>query len=632
VDAGPVTGGGFISFDPANGRYSGMLQLQVYSVALTAIGVLDTRMPDGSSGYSFLILVAGEFPPIQLGYGFTLNGAGGLCGIHRSVAVDVLRAGLKNHSIEHVLFPADPVQNAPQIISDIRAIFPPAQNRFVFGPVAIVGWGTPTLFEAKLAIVLEFPSPIRLVLLGQIDVVLPRKDAAIVVLHIDILGTLDPAAKLFALDGSIYDSRVSAFPISGDFAFRFSWGDPPGFALSIGGLNPHFQPPPGFPTLSRLTIALGMGGNPRISLQAYVAVTSNTLQLGARAELYAEAWKFNIYGWLGFDVLIVRSPFSLTADISGGVALRRGTRTIAGVHLEGTLTGPSPWRAKGRACLSCFFFDICVSFDHTFAEDPLTAILTAAPWPLLLAAIVDPHNWASEAPSSSPSVVSLKAPADPDLILLDPGGAAALRQSVLPLNRRLTRFGAVAPEGPDRYEVDSVSAGGPPGPSWSTVSDYFAAAQFEAMTDDEKLSRPSFEKMDAGVRVGSGHVASDAAVGTTLEYETIVVDTQWESHVTRPYPIRAFIQTILATMNSAARGDLARSGLGAFVPPGARSKIAIADESFVIAGTDDLAARLDLAQPGGHGALAMTLAEHLERHPLDRGRLQVVPLHEAEAA
>ena len=36
VDAGPVTGGGFLSFDEANGRYSGVLQLKIYEVAVKA--------------------------------------------------------------------------------------------------------------------------------------------------------------------------------------------------------------------------------------------------------------------------------------------------------------------------------------------------------------------------------------------------------------------------------------------------------------------------------------------------------------------------------------------------------------------------------------------------------------------
>jgi hypothetical protein len=190
----------------------------------------------------------------------------------------------------------------------------------------------------------------------------------------------------------------------------------------------------------------------------------------------------------------------------------------------------------------------------------------------------------------------------------------------------------VAPIGPDRYVVDSVRVGLAAGSAWSPVRDYFAPAQFTAMTDDEKLSRPSFELMDAGVRVGSGAASADPAVGTELRYETIIVDSPFDSHSAPPYPIRASVLGILAGMNAAAFDDPARKGLGAFVPPGTRSKITFTDETFVIAGVDDLAARLDLSGPGAPGAVALALADHLRQHPEDRGRLQVVPLHEAEAA
>src|SRR6185436_4001897 len=103
VDAGPITGGGFLRFEPDRGRYSGMLQLDVFGVSVTAIGLLDTRLPGGEEGFSFLILITVEVTPIQLGFGFTLNGVGGLCGIHRTVVADALRGAVLSHTLDHVL-------------------------------------------------------------------------------------------------------------------------------------------------------------------------------------------------------------------------------------------------------------------------------------------------------------------------------------------------------------------------------------------------------------------------------------------------------------------------------------------------------------------------------------------------
>ena len=108
-------------------------------------------MPDGSKGFSLLISITAQgFQPIQLGLGFRLSGIGGLIGVNRTVAVDVLRAGLKKGSLDAVLFPDDPVRNAAQIVTSIRKVFPPADGRFVFGPMVVIDWGTPPVVTMDL--------------------------------------------------------------------------------------------------------------------------------------------------------------------------------------------------------------------------------------------------------------------------------------------------------------------------------------------------------------------------------------------------------------------------------------------------------------------------------------------------
>ena len=80
VDAGPVVGGGFLAFDPGRGEYGGEVQLQFEGIAVRAIGLLTTHLPDGTPGFSLLVIVSAEFPPVQLGLGFMLVGVGGLLG------------------------------------------------------------------------------------------------------------------------------------------------------------------------------------------------------------------------------------------------------------------------------------------------------------------------------------------------------------------------------------------------------------------------------------------------------------------------------------------------------------------------------------------------------------------------
>ena len=120
IDASVVVGGGFLCFDPQKEEYSGVLQLEIAEkISVKAIGLLTTRLPDGSKGYSLVLIIFVEgFTPIQLGFGFALTGIGGLLAINRTFNEDALRTGLKNHTLDSVMFPHDPIRNAPQIISN----------------------------------------------------------------------------------------------------------------------------------------------------------------------------------------------------------------------------------------------------------------------------------------------------------------------------------------------------------------------------------------------------------------------------------------------------------------------------------------------------------------------------------
>src|SRR5262249_38684789 len=139
-------------------------------------------------------------------------------------------------------------------------------------------------------------------------------------------GVLDFDAGTLAVDAVLVDSRVAhKFTITGSGALRAGWGAGPGsaFIYSVGGFNPRFVPPAGLPALDRVTIALASGSNPRFTCEAYFAITSNTLQFGARAELYASYGGFTLLGDVGFDVLMT-SLSHFIADFHASVQLKRG--------------------------------------------------------------------------------------------------------------------------------------------------------------------------------------------------------------------------------------------------------------------------------------------------------------------
>src|SRR5262249_53766549 len=92
IKAPEVVGGGYLFFDAQKEQYAGVLQLELAeTIAVKAIGLLTTRMPDGSKDFSLLVLITAEgFTPIELGFGFTLTGIGGLLGVNRTASVETL--------------------------------------------------------------------------------------------------------------------------------------------------------------------------------------------------------------------------------------------------------------------------------------------------------------------------------------------------------------------------------------------------------------------------------------------------------------------------------------------------------------------------------------------------------------
>ncbi len=223
IDAAGVSGGGFLEYDSVKSEYQGVLQLQFNSIALQAFGLIATQVA-GSDGYSLIALVDADFPPVELGLGFTLNGVGGLLAMHRSAAVDALRAAVKAGQLASILFPKNAITNAAQVLGELDVLFPGAPGRFLFGPMALIGWGTPTVVTASLAVIVELPEPVEIVVLGVIQAKLPTPSAPLVRLNMDVLGVLDLSQDELSLDATLFDSKLISYTLSGDMALRVQLG------------------------------------------------------------------------------------------------------------------------------------------------------------------------------------------------------------------------------------------------------------------------------------------------------------------------------------------------------------------------------------------------------------------------
>jgi hypothetical protein len=636
VDASVVIGGGFLRFDTDKGEYSGVLELVIVDkLTVKALGLLTTRMPDGSKGYSLLIIITAEdFEPIQLPLAFKLTGIGGLIAVNRTFDEEVLRAGLKTHILDSVLFPKDLIRNAPQILSNLSKVFPPADGHYLFGPVVQIGWGTPTLITANVALVLELGARLRLLILAQVLAVLPDPETEQIRLQMDAIGVIDFDQGTASLDATLHDSRLlKKFVLTGDMAMRLRWESPRNFALAVGGLHPAFNPPPNFPKLERISINLASGDNPRIRCEAYFALTANTVQFGAHAELYASAAGFSIQGEFGYDVLIQFSPFQFLAEFYAQLQLKRGSTNLFKVRFEGALSGPRPLHIKGKATFEILWWDYSIRVDKTLVSGEKPPL----PQPIdVLAQLKDelnkPNNWTGQLPTRQRSMVTFRRVAmEADAVLLHPLGTLSVKQTIVPLDMEISKFGQTVPSGARRFTIDNVRLGGQLDQKPNPVRDFFAPAQFFEMSDDEKLSRPSFEQMNAGITMGSDQFTFGAGFeAKSIEFETYLVDKEHADprHINpeQPYQLPAEQLSRQARFGAAGASDLRRSGRGRYQTIVGKHKVA--KEGWSIVAANDLTLSAGFGRPDGkamsYSEAAQALSELKQQNPRQAANLKIL--------
>jgi hypothetical protein len=647
IDEGGVSGGGYLSFEDEKDRYAGPLQLQFEKVTLNAVGLLTTSFPDGSDGFSLLVIISGEFPPLQLGLGFWINGVGGLLGVNRSTEVDVLRQGVRDGSMNSVLFPEDPVANADRIVSDLRSIFPATRAQHVFGPMVKGGWGVPPVFTASLGVILELPSPTRLLILGRLQMQLPDPSEPLIDVKMNVLGTINFSEERAGVDASLYDSKIVQFPITGDMAMRTKWGDESLFLLSVGGWNPRFDAPEEFPVLDRVAIQLTTSDNPRARVEGYFAATSNTVQTGAKIEAHASAGGFGIDAKLGFDALIRFDPFEFFLDVVASLTIDTPLGSV-GLDADATLSGPGPWRLKGKASFDLGFASPEVPFDVTFGEQTDEESMPDAEVHQTTAtALSEPGNWSAQLPEQADSMVSLR---DVDVaggtVLAHPLGKLQVRQQVVPLGIQIERFGNARPADFTRFSIVELRVGGASGEAPDDeVREEFAPAQYLELSDEEKLTRPSYERYEAGVDVGADRVSygdGDQTATQTLTYEESYVDREKGAYreSTGEGTIAVDTADALAEVSAVATSDARTTGRSAFAGPD--QSVSVSDARYVVARTDASDTYTDGLQQVGDGDLpnegtTYTEAEQAleaylrERPATSRDAFQVIARHELAA-
>ena len=538
IDAGPVSGGGILYIDRDAGEYAGVLALETLTVGISAFGIINTKLPGG--GWSLFFALYIEVPSIPLGFGFTLNGVGGVAGINRTIDVEGLKSAIRSGSLDRVLFPEDPILDAPIIIDAVQAIFPSAEGRYVFGPVVQIGWGTPTLIEAEIGIVIELPDPIKIAVLGSVTSVLPTRDIDLVALHLEVAGIIDTGAGTLSIDSSLHGSHIVGFPLSGDMALRSAFGDAPSFLMALGGNHPGFDRPDKFPEIDRLTLGINAGDLIDIRFDCYFAVASNSVQFGAAFEMTAEVEGFGINGGASFDALIDFSPFSLQTDLGYHISVKAAGVDLLAVWLDVKLSGPNPWHVVGTATFTILGIDNTIKLDQKIGskereEPPESEDVLDQVW----AAVALPEAWSVGAGGGRGVVFAADDPLSDDLAVT-PDGTLGVSQRVVPLGITIDKSEPWQIEGGyNRFDLESDEQLGMA--STGSLTDWFVVSSYKDLGPREQLSAPSFDRLKSGIEFGGGGpTAGDARMGT-LEYEQILRDPELDDATVKlsPFNLRA---------------------------------------------------------------------------------------------
>ncbi|GBL44759.1 putative transcriptional activator SRCAP homolog [Sulfuriferula multivorans] len=524
LDAGIVKGGGYLFIDPASGDYGGALELKLMAIGVKAIALISTKTP---AGYSLLLLIYGQFPAIQLSFGFTLTGIGGLIGVQHTASPTALSQGISNGALDAVLFPANPVGDAPKIINTLRTLFPVKAGGFVIGPMLELGWGTPSLVTVRLGLLIEAN---QFVILGQAIVQLPplvSADLALLYLRLDFVGSVVFDPLRIAFDAKLVNSRVAFISITGQFAFRAEFGSHPTFLISAGGFHPAFKEiPSDIPMpFDRVGASFDIGFV-GISYKGYFAITSATVQAGSEVRAWADIGIASIEGGFGFDAICYLQPkFYFQIDLYAYLAVQVFGLDFASIRLSGQLAGPGRWHIAGRAEVETPWPlpDFSINIDQAWGTDRDTPVVTVKVADLLGKEISSIANWSAQLPASGEAFLTLADVKTDGALLAHPLGSLAFQQKLVPLELRMSKASGSLIDGANEFRdpvLQLVQGAAAPASKASTVrSDYFAAAQFLDLSQDERLSKPSFEAYPAGYQLREDGFELDTLIEVELGYE-----------------------------------------------------------------------------------------------------------------
>lgn len=500
IDATAVKGSGLISYNEATGELIGELELKVINkFGVSAFMLVDLGTVEGHF-FSFVGLLSTTFTPgIPLGMGFSLTGIGGCLGLERMIDRKALTTAVRQGTMASIFFVEDLKNHLDEMKSTALALFPAKQNQFFLGLLGQISY-EPVL-TCNFGLMLQLPSPTEVIIVGSLKVAL--EDLDVIRINVQFAGGINFEEGIW-FDASLIDSQIVGIKLEGDMAFRLFWGGASkGFLLSVGGFHPNYKPEPGMLVSDMKRLAMKLDYDIlKIGLETYLAITSNSFQIGAHLDLKIGWNKFGIFGYAGFDALFQFDPFMFMFDVECGVSVKCGSWTLLSIDLAFSLSGPRPWHVSGSAKFWFILIPIEVGFNLEWGDkQPQLPNKQIEVLPILKEQLENLNNWTVETAQTDDDVVVNMKHEEHEL-LMQPFGTLHFNQSAIPLqleqpmdlcnNAVPTDYNNLTIKGFKLFDKEITK-----NEEDNLVND-FAPALYYNLSNQEKLSRPSYEKYVSG--------------------------------------------------------------------------------------------------------------------------------------
>jgi hypothetical protein len=448
-----------------------------------------------------------------------------------------------------------------------------------------------------------------------------------VVIQVNFAGAIEFDKKRLYFFASLFESRVLFMTLEGEMGLLVAWGDDANFVVSVGGFHPRFAAPElPFPSPNRLALTILNTAIARIRVEAYFAVTSNTVQFGARLELMFDIGVARVDGHLALDALFQFSPFYFIVEISGEVSLKLFGLGLFSIRLQFALEGPTPWHAYGTGTLTLLFFDVSADFDVTWGDSADTTLPPIAVMPLLRAELEKNENYRAELPPNNNLLVSLrKLPETEAAQVLHPVGVLRVSQRAVPLGLRIDKVGNQKPSDANQLSLDATAGLVKSG----DASEKFAKAQFLDMSDSEKVSQRAFDSFLAGhvFSAGAGDLGAVKVAKRRVRYEQIVIDNNYKRFKRRFGKLASAFFGHLLGGSAITKSELSRAHKKKLDP--FESKLEVAEGGFTVAFAENnrpYSARA--ARFSSEAAAAQFIREEIATRPDLHDALHVIPEYE----